>query len=439
MDLQLQKRVKEIAAEIAESPDDIKFVESGTDLIIPDTLATDPSSVASGKEKGRDVTGPDGPMGPTPEIRIPPGREEDEPTDGPGPELPPEEGPSGTGTSSGGTEEKPSEKETGKYGGKGEGKKGGKGEGKGEGEGEEEDVEDMDDMDDMDDMGGEEEIEGEEEEEDEDINLEELLAEINSMEEETSMEEGVFTGIKNLAKKMVGKLTDEQKKNREELIQATEKQVKAAKLDNGQPITAQSFLTYKEGDGDDLRTQIIKWVDSENADAITTNFKGKFDIRSGSEGGIVLVWKPEYSTFQKATMGASGAAGSQVGAKQSAFEVELEEAYAAIAELRNELNEVNLLNAKLLYTNKIFKAKNLTESEKIKVLNTFDKAETVKEVKLVFETLTESFKATTAKKNTIKESLGSASKTISTATPKQPIIETNEAFARMQRLAGLRK
>jgi hypothetical protein len=107
--------------------------------------------------------------------------------------------------------------------------------------------------------------------------------------------------------------------------------------------------------------------------------------------------------------------------------------------LKHELNEINLLNAKLLYTNKIFKAKNLTESEKIKVLNTFDKAETVKEVKLVFETLTESFKAPVAKKNPIKESLGSASKSISTATPKQPIIEVNNAFARMQQLAGLKK
>ena len=117
-----------------------------------------------------------------------------------------------------------------------------------------------------------------------------------------------------------------------------------------------------------------------------------------------------------------------------------EETEETIKELRNELNEVNLLNAKLLHTNKIFKSKNLTESEKIKVLNTFDKAETVKEVKLVFETLTESLKTTTvAKKNSIKESLGSASKTISTATPKQPIIESNEAFARMQRLAGLKK
>jgi hypothetical protein len=109
-----------------------------------------------------------------------------------------------------------------------------------------------------------------------------------------------------------------------------------------------------------------------------------------------------------------------------------------INELKNELNEVNLLNAKLLYTNKIFKAKNLTESEKIKVLNTFDKAETVKEVKLVFETLTESFK-TTNKKSAIKESLGSASRSIAPAAPKQPIIEVNDAFARMQRLAGLKK
>lgn len=109
-----------------------------------------------------------------------------------------------------------------------------------------------------------------------------------------------------------------------------------------------------------------------------------------------------------------------------------------ISELRNELNEVNLLNAKLLYTNKIFKAKNLTESEKVKVLNTFDKAETVKEVKLVFETLTESFVAS-AKKSPIKESLGSASRSIAPAQTKQPIIEVNDAFARMQRLAGLKK
>jgi len=124
----------------------------------------------------------------------------------------------------------------------------------------------------------------------------------------------------------------------------------------------------------------------------------------------------------------------------SAGEADTKEMEETIAELRSELNEVNLLNAKLLYTNKIFKSKNLTESEKVKVLNTFDKAETVKEVKLVFETLTESLKATASKVSPIKESLGGASKTIAAA-PKQQeqIIEVNDAFARMQRLAGLRK
>ena len=119
---------------------------------------------------------------------------------------------------------------------------------------------------------------------------------------------------------------------------------------------------------------------------------------------------------------------------------EAKEMEETINELRNELNEVNLLNAKLLYTNKIFKAKNLTESDKVKVLNAFDKAADVKGVKLVYETLTESLKTTSiVKKSPVKESLGSASRIIAPATPKQPIVEVSEAFARMQKIAGIRK
>ena len=72
---------------------------------------------------------------------------------------------------------------------------------------------------------------------------------------------------------------------------------------------------------------------------------------------------------------------------------DLDEAMETIATLRSELNEINLLNAKLLYTNKVFRGKNLTESQKVKVLGAFDKAETVKEVKLVFETIDGAVKA----------------------------------------------
>ena len=102
-------------------------------------------------------------------------------------------------------------------------------------------------------------------------------------------------------------------------------------------------------------------------------------------------------------------------------------------ELRNEINEVNLLNAKLLYTNKIFRNKSLTESQKIKVLTSFDKATSKKEVELVYETLIDSLKASTIAKAPIKESLGSASKVLGGATSK-PIIE-NDAFASMRELA----
>ena len=119
---------------------------------------------------------------------------------------------------------------------------------------------------------------------------------------------------------------------------------------------------------------------------------------------------------------------------------ELEAALASVNELKAELNEVNLLNAKLLYTNKIFKAKNLNESKKIKVLKAFDKAVSVEQAKTIFETLNEGITSTVTTP-TINESVkkGAASKA-SGLEPKantQPIIESNDVYNRMRTLAGL--
>ena len=115
-------------------------------------------------------------------------------------------------------------------------------------------------------------------------------------------------------------------------------------------------------------------------------------------------------------------------------EIELNEAYDTIKILKKELNEINLLNAKLLYTNKIFRSKNLTESQKVKVLGSFDNATTVKETKLVFETLNEGIKV---RKTSVEKTLGRASKATNTPITKKPIVESNEAYLRMQKLAGL--
>ena len=116
--------------------------------------------------------------------------------------------------------------------------------------------------------------------------------------------------------------------------------------------------------------------------------------------------------------------------------VELNEALETIAILKSELNEINLLNAKLLYANKIFKAKNMNESQKAKVLGAFDKAETVKEVKIVFETLNENFKP--VKKSSHEGVMGSASKaTLAPKTTKKTIVESNEMVNRFKKLAGI--
>ena len=119
---------------------------------------------------------------------------------------------------------------------------------------------------------------------------------------------------------------------------------------------------------------------------------------------------------------------------------ELEEAMTTINEMKGKLQEVNLLNAKLLYVNKVFKANNLTESQKVNVIAAFDKAETVKEVKLVFETVADNVVGKTTK-STIKEAkLGMASKATGiTASKPEVIAEVSDTVRRMQKLAGIIK
>ena len=116
---------------------------------------------------------------------------------------------------------------------------------------------------------------------------------------------------------------------------------------------------------------------------------------------------------------------------------DLEEALKTVATLKSELNEINLLNSKLLYANKIFKSKNLNETQKSKVLSAFDKATTVKEVKIVYSTINEN---NNFSKKTVREGVrGSASKSTFTpkVTKKKPIVESDEMVLRFKKLAGI--
>ena len=123
---------------------------------------------------------------------------------------------------------------------------------------------------------------------------------------------------------------------------------------------------------------------------------------------------------------------------------ELEETKKAFEAVRAELNEVNLLNSKLLYVNRIFKANTLNESQKLRVVESLDKAGTAKEAKLIYETIKDTFNiskdAKQTKKSSIKEGLGMASKATGTSTaPKKEVIsESNDMMLRFQKLANIK-
>lgn len=123
---------------------------------------------------------------------------------------------------------------------------------------------------------------------------------------------------------------------------------------------------------------------------------------------------------------------------------ELEETNKALTTVRAELNEVNLLNSKLLYVNRIFKANQLNESQKLRVVESLDKAGTAKEAKLIYETIKDTFNISKDEqrkvKSSIKESLGMASKPAgkSTAAKKEVISESNDMMKRFQKLANIK-
>jgi hypothetical protein len=119
----------------------------------------------------------------------------------------------------------------------------------------------------------------------------------------------------------------------------------------------------------------------------------------------------------------------------SELKSDLEEHRSVIETLRGKLNEVNLLNAKLLFTNKLFRKHGLNNEQKMKVVEQFDRASNLREVKLVYSTLGESFGA---RKNEINEHKGSASKPIASTKPEKEVItEGSDLRDRFKKLANL--
>ena len=122
------------------------------------------------------------------------------------------------------------------------------------------------------------------------------------------------------------------------------------------------------------------------------------------------------------------------------LKADLDEHRKVVKYLKSKLNEINLLNAKLLFTNKLFKAYNLNNDEKMKVVETFDRAGNLREIKLVFSTLAESFGYNVTKKTnaSVKNISEGASKAGGSTKPSKKVIsEGNDLSDRFKKLAGI--
>jgi hypothetical protein len=278
---------------------------------------------------------------------------------------------------------------------------------------------------------------------DEEVSLDELLAELeeeSDMENENYMEEELYEAEEEEEEMSIEDMSEDDLKSFIEDV--IKDMVSAGELEAGH-----EGMENEEGAEEEMDMETEEEIDEEiNIDELLAEIEEtKTEVSEadydqyvtaaeavkaalavlGGTAGIAL----SVNDIRKAMIEKGKDFGTWLKGKIGTAKVEMDE---QLQELQSELNEVNLLNAKLLYTNKIFRNKSLTESQKVKVLTAFDKATSKKEAQLVYETLLESLKVSTTKAP-IKESLGSASKVLGGVTSK-PIIE-NDAFARMRELA----
>ncbi len=121
-----------------------------------------------------------------------------------------------------------------------------------------------------------------------------------------------------------------------------------------------------------------------------------------------------------------------------ALMTQLNEYRSAVETLREQMTDMNLFNAKLLYVNKMLQSKDLTPKQQKVVIEAIDGAKTLREVKMLFKSLTESLtggNGATLNESATRFNAGGSSRATSSAAARTG--ETAEVD-RWAKLAGLK-
>ena len=284
--------------------------------------------------------------------------------------------------------------------------------------------------------------------EDEEINLEELMAELDEMsydedadedmkegkddEKDEDMKEGQVNELAGLA--VIGSIAAAAGG-----IEALLKKGRAGELKPGSKAEKvyNAIEGAASGAGAARRSEGVE--ETFDIDALISEIEADLDEETVDEGMTGYDEKPggKGRTGYDEKVGGKGRTGYDGAVKK--LKEERDEALETVESLKSTISEMNLLNSKLLYCNKLFRANALTENQKVKVVDALDKATTTGEAKLVFETLQESFAFTGVEKRAIKEGLGRASKAAGNAPEKVLTESVDETVSRFQKLANINK
>ncbi len=306
-------------------------------------------------------------------------------------------------------------------------------------------------------------------EEDEEINLDELMAELEQMGDleegkDDEKDEDMKEGKKDEADEdMKEGLDDEDKVKKKEMdegqvnelaglavigsiaaaaggIEALLKKGRAGELKPGSKMEKvyNAIEGAASGAGAARRNEGVDDLDENfDIDALISEIEADLNEETVDEGATGYDEKVggKGRTGYDDKVGGKGRTGYDGAVKK--LKEERDEALETVESLKGTISEMNLLNSKLLYCNKLFRANALTEAQKVKVVDALDKASTTGEAKLVFETLQESFTFTNVEKRAIKEGLGRASKATGTAPQKVITESVNDTVSRFQKLANI--
>ena len=305
-----------------------------------------------------------------------------------------------------------------------------------------EDEHDMDEMEDHNEMREDEHDmeEGGMREEDEETHDEAHHEGHDEMrEDEHEMEEGGMREDDLELEAIIKELEDEIEEDEHELEESNDASSGIGASDNKQPAPAANADSTDdpEGTGVDVVAESEDGMEGESETLDNLHEEEGDELEEGEDidlEEVIRSLREEEEELEESEDGMEGESETINNLTEK-----LKESYSVVKFLRSKINEVNLLNAKLLFTNKLFRNGNLNESQKLKVIETFDRAKSTREVKLVYTTLAESTMATrSTRRGAIKE--GFASKAVASTKPRKAIIsEGADMASRFKKLAGLTK